>query len=58
MPAPKGKGYVIDVASDKNGVGYGKWTDIEGWGVGYRVHPHAGADRIAPGGRTPRPPSQ
>jgi 60 kDa SS-A/Ro ribonucleoprotein len=28
---PKGKGYVINVASHKNGVGYGKWTHIDGW---------------------------
>jgi hypothetical protein len=26
-----GIGYVINVASYKNGVGYGKWTHIEGW---------------------------
>jgi 60 kDa SS-A/Ro ribonucleoprotein len=25
------KGYVINVASCKNGVGYGKWTHIDGW---------------------------
>ena len=31
VPAPKGKGYVINVASNKNGVGYGKWTHIDGW---------------------------
>ena len=31
VPAPKGKGYVINVASYKNGVGYGKWTHIDGW---------------------------
>ena len=43
VPAPKGKGYVINVASYKNGVGYGKWTHIDGWSrVGRRVHPHAG----------------
>jgi len=24
-------GYVINVASNKNGVGYGKWTHIDGW---------------------------
>jgi hypothetical protein len=28
---PKGKGYVINVASAKNGVGYGQWTHIDGW---------------------------
>jgi 60 kDa SS-A/Ro ribonucleoprotein len=31
VPGPKGNGYVINVASYKNGVGYGKWTHIDGW---------------------------
>jgi hypothetical protein len=31
VPGPKGKGYVINVASYKNGVGYGNWTHIDGW---------------------------
>jgi 60 kDa SS-A/Ro ribonucleoprotein len=31
VPNPKGKGYVINVASYQNGVGYGKWTHIDGW---------------------------
>jgi 60 kDa SS-A/Ro ribonucleoprotein len=31
VAAPQGKGYVINVASYKNGVGYGKWTHIDGW---------------------------
>lgn len=32
VPNPKGKGYVINVASYKNGVGYGAmWTHIDGW---------------------------
>ena len=31
VPAPCGKGYVLNVASYKNGVGYGKWTHIDGW---------------------------
>ena len=31
VPAPRGNGYVINVASYKNGVGYGKWTHIDGW---------------------------
>src|SRR5262249_29807490 len=31
VPAPKSQGYVINVASHKNGVGYGKWTHIDGW---------------------------
>jgi len=28
---PNRKGYAINVASYKNGVGYGKWTHIDGW---------------------------
>lgn len=31
VPDPKGKGYVINVASAQNGVGYGAWTHIDGW---------------------------
>jgi 60 kDa SS-A/Ro ribonucleoprotein len=31
VPNPQAKGYVINVASYKNGVGYGKWTHIDGW---------------------------
>lgn len=31
VPNPKGKGYVINVDSCKNGVGYGSWTHIDGW---------------------------
>jgi hypothetical protein len=31
VPAPRGKGYVINVASNQNGVGYGPWTHIDGW---------------------------
>lgn len=31
VPGPKGKGYVINVASNKNGVGYGPWMHIDGW---------------------------
>ena len=31
VPAPKGRGYVINVASFKNGVGYGAWNHIDGW---------------------------
>jgi uncharacterized protein with von Willebrand factor type A (vWA) domain len=30
-PNPKQTGYVINVAGYKNGVGYGKWTHIDGW---------------------------
>lgn len=28
---PKGRGYMINVASYQNGVGYGKWVHIDGW---------------------------
>ena len=31
VPASKRKGYVINVASNQNGVGYGDWTHIDGW---------------------------
>ena len=31
VPAPQGRGYMINVASARNGVGYGKWTHIDGW---------------------------
>jgi 60 kDa SS-A/Ro ribonucleoprotein len=31
VPGPRGRGYVINVASNKNGVGYGSWTHIDGW---------------------------
>lgn len=29
--APKGKGYIINVATEKHGVGYGDWTHISGF---------------------------
>jgi 60 kDa SS-A/Ro ribonucleoprotein len=31
VPAPKGKGYMINVASNRNGVGYGAWHHIDGF---------------------------
>ncbi len=31
VPASRGQGYVINVASASNGVGYGPWTHIDGW---------------------------
>lgn len=31
VPAPLRRGYVVNVASYKNGVGYGKWIHIDGW---------------------------
>ena len=31
VAAPRGRGYVINIASAKNGVGYGSWIHIDGW---------------------------
>ena len=31
VPKPKGLGYMINVASNRNGVGYGKWLHVDGW---------------------------
>lgn len=31
VPGPKGKAYMINVASNKNGVGYGPWIHIDGF---------------------------
>jgi hypothetical protein len=31
VPNPRARGYVVNVASYKNGVGYGKWVHIDGW---------------------------
>lgn len=31
ISAPKTTGYMVNVASEKNGVGYGKWKHIDGW---------------------------
>ena len=31
VPNPSGRGYVVNVSSYKNGVGYGKWMHIDGW---------------------------
>ncbi|MDB6105251.1 MAG: hypothetical protein JWO52_5250 [Gammaproteobacteria bacterium] len=28
---PKGLGYMINVASNRNGVGYGNWLHVGGW---------------------------
>ncbi len=45
VPAPRGKGYVINVASNRNAVGYAPWTHIDGWseaGVDYIAELEAG----------------
>lgn len=31
LTAPKGKGYVVNVATYQRGIGYGTWTHIDGW---------------------------
>ncbi len=31
ISAPRGRGYVVNVAGNKNGIGYGPWTQIDGW---------------------------
>lgn len=31
VPPPVGLGYILNVATEKNGVGYGAWTHIHGW---------------------------
>lgn len=31
VPNPRARGYMINVASYQNGVGYGQWTHIDGW---------------------------
>lgn len=31
VPGPRGKGYLINVATNKPGVGYGPWFHIDGW---------------------------
>ena len=31
ISAPRGPGYVVNVAPYKNGIGYGAWTHIDGW---------------------------
>ena len=31
VPHPIGRGYMINVSTDKNGVGYGPWIHIDGW---------------------------
>lgn len=31
LPDPKNTAYMINVASNQNGVGYGKWVHIDGW---------------------------
>jgi 60 kDa SS-A/Ro ribonucleoprotein len=31
VSAPRARGYMINVASARNGVGYGSWTHVDGW---------------------------
>lgn len=34
LTAPKGTGYMVNVAGYQNAVGYGAWTHIDGWSEG------------------------
>jgi 60 kDa SS-A/Ro ribonucleoprotein len=47
VPEPKGLGYMINVASNGNGVGYGKWLHVDGWSdaVVRFITEHERADR-------------
>jgi 60 kDa SS-A/Ro ribonucleoprotein len=31
VPDPSGRGYMINVSNNKNGVGYGPWIHVDGW---------------------------
>lgn len=31
IPNPNGKGYVVNISTNKNGIGYYKWIHIDGW---------------------------
>lgn len=47
-PKPGAKGYMINVASNKNGVGYGKWIHIDGFSenvIRYVVESEQSSDR-------------
>jgi len=41
VPGPRARGYMINVASNKNGVGYGPWTHIDGWSESIVDYVHA-----------------
>ena len=49
VPEPKGLGYMINVASSRNGVGYGKWLHVDGWSdaVVRFVTEHERADTVS-----------
>jgi 60 kDa SS-A/Ro ribonucleoprotein len=51
VPDPQGRGYMINVASNRNGVGYGRWTHIDGFSeavVEYIVELERAEQHIAP----------
>jgi hypothetical protein len=55
LGSPSGKGYVINVASNRNGVGYGEWTHIDGWSeavVDYIAELERGDEVLLPGPRS------
>lgn len=41
ITAPNGKGYVVNVATNKNGIGYGPWVHIDGWSEAIVTFIHA-----------------
>jgi 60 kDa SS-A/Ro ribonucleoprotein len=51
VPDPQGRGYMINVAANRNGVGYGRWTHIDGFSeavVEYIVELERAEQQIAP----------
>ena len=49
VPEPRDLGYMINVASNRNGVGYGKWLHVDGWSdaVVRFMSEHERADEVA-----------
>jgi hypothetical protein len=49
VPEPQGLGYMINVASNRNGVGYGKWLHVDGWSdaVVRFIGEHERADEVS-----------
>jgi len=49
VPEPKGLGYMINVASNRNGVGYGKWLHVDGWSdaIVRFISEHEASDRVS-----------
>lgn len=52
VPGPSGKGYIINVASYQNGVGYNQWIKIDGWSEAVIKYITATEDVLMPLGDT------